>query len=385
MRTTYEAHEAERVETVIIGAGQAGLSVGHHLARRGRTFVILDANERVGDSWRQRWDSLRLFSPARFDGLDGMRFPGSPHDFPTKDEMADYLEAYAARFELPVRGGVRVTSVSRQGDRYLVVGTGVRLEADDVVVAMANYQTPKVPAFAADLDPSIRQMHSSAYRNLGQLRPGGVLVVGAGNSGAEIAIEAVRAGHETWLSGKDVGAVPFDFRSALGRNVFLPVLFRGVFHRLLTLDTPVGRKVRPKALHHAAPLIRTKPNDLAKAGVRRVGRTTGVVAGSPVVEGGQIMDVANVIWCTGYHGGFSWIEVPVFDADGEPLQDRGVVRGEPGLYFVGLHFLYAMSSTMIHGVGRDADHVAEVIARRRRASGGPPVPIELAAHVSSAA
>ena len=382
MRTTYEA---ERTETVVIGAGQAGLSVGYHLARRRRTFVILDANERVGDSWRHRWDSLRLFSPARFDGLDGMRFPASPHDFPTKDEMADYLEAYAARFELPVRSRARVTSVSRNGDRYLVIGNGFRFDADNVVVAMANYQTPKVPAFAADLDPSIRQMHSSAYRNLGQLQSGRVLVVGAGNSGAEIAIEAVRAGHETWLSGKDVGAVPFDLRSALGRHVFLPVLFRGVFHRVLTLDTPVGRKVRPNVLHGATPLIRTKPNDLAKAGVRRVGRTTGVVAGSPVVEGEQIMDVANVIWCTGYRAGFSWVELPVFDADGDPRQDRGVVRGEPGLYFVGLHFLYAMSSTMIHGVGRDADHVAEVIAGRRRASTGLPVSIEPAAHVSSAA
>ena len=385
MRTTYEADEAERVETVIIGAGQTGLSVGYHLARRRRTFVILDANERVGDNWRHRWDSLRLFTPARFDGLDGMPFPGSKHNFPTKDEMADYLEAYAARFELPVRGGVRVTSVSRHGDRYLVVGNGVRFDADNVVVAMANFQEPKVPAFAADLDPSIRQMHSSAYRNLGQLRPGGVLVVGAGNSGAEIAIELVRAGHQTWLSGKDVGAVPFAFGSVLGRNVILPVVARVVFHRVLTLDTPVGRRVRPKALHHAAPLIRTKPNDLAKAGVRRVGRTTGVVAGSPVVEGGQIMDVANVIWCTGYHGGFSWIELPVFDADGEPRQDRGVVRGEPGLYFVGLHWLYAMSSTMIHGVGRDADYVADVIARRRRAGDGLPVPIAMAAHASPAA
>ena len=385
MRTTYEADEAERVETVIIGAGQTGLSVGYHLARRRRTFVILDANERVGDNWRHRWDSLRLFTPARFDGLDGMPFPGSKHNFPTKDEMADYLEAYAARFELPVRGGVRVTSVSRRGDRYLVVGNGGRFDADNVVVAMANFQEPKVPAFAADLDPSIRQMHSSAYRNLGQLRPGGVLVVGAGNSGAEIAIELVRAGHQTWLSGKDVGAVPFAFGSVLGRNVILPVVARVVFHRVLTLDTPVGRRVRPKALHHAAPLIRTKPNDLAKAGVRRVGRTTGVVAGSPVVEGGQIMDVANVIWCTGYHGGFSWIELPVFDADGEPRQDRGVVRGEPGLYFVGLHWLYAMSSTMIHGVGRDADYVADVIARRRRAGDGLPVPIAMAAHASPAA
>ena len=242
MRTTYDVAEAERIETVVIGAGQAGLSVGYHLARRSRSFVILEANARVGDSWRNRWDSLRLFSPARFDGIDGMPFPASPHAFPTKDEMGDYLESYAERFRLPVRTGVRVTSVSRTGKRYLVVANDVRIEADNVVIAMSDYQKPKVPAFAAELDSEIVQMHSSEYRNLRQLRPGGVLIVGAGNSGAEIAIETVRAGHRTFVSGKDVGAVPFDTRSVMGRNVVLPLLFRGVFHRVMTLDSPIGRK-----------------------------------------------------------------------------------------------------------------------------------------------
>lgn len=364
MRTTYDVAEPERIETVVIGAGQAGLSVGYHLARRSRSFVILEANARVGDSWRNRWDSLRLFSPARFDGIDGMPFPASPHAFPTKDEMGDYLESYAERFGLPVRTGVRVTSVSRTGKRYLVVANDVRIEADNVVIAMSDYQKPKVPAFAAELDSEIVQMHSSEYRNLRQLRPGGVLIVGAGNSGAEIAIETVRAGHQTFVSGKDVGAVPFDTRSVMGRNVFLPLLFRGVFHRVMTLDSPIGRKARRKMLHSATPLIRTKPRDMAKAGVQRVGRTTGVVAGRPVIDGGAAIDVANVIWCTGYHAGFSWVDLPVFDAPGEPRHDRGVVRGEPGLFFVGLHFLYAMSSTMIHGVGRDADYIAGVIAGR---------------------
>ena len=360
MRTTYEP---ERIETVVIGAGQAGLSVGYHLARRGRPFVILEANARVGDSWRKRWDSLRLFSPARFDGIDGMPFPASPHAFPTKDEMADYLESYASRFRLPVRTGVRVTSVARAGQRYLIVGEGARIEADNVVIAMSDYQQPRVPSFAAELDGAIVQMHSSAYRNDGQLRRGPVLIVGAGNSGAEIAMDTVRSGHETIVSGKDVGSVPFDTRSVMGRNVFLPLLFRGVFHRVLTLDTPMGRKARPKMMHSATPLIRTKSRDLAKAGVRRVGRTTGAVDGRPVVDG-QPLAVANVIWCTGYHAGFSWVDLPVFDDEGEPMHDRGVVRGETGLYFVGLHFLYAMSSTMIHGVGRDADYIAGVITAR---------------------
>ncbi len=359
-------YEPERVETVIIGAGQAGLSVGYHLARRGKRFVILEANARVGDSWRARWDSLRLFSPARFDGLDGMPFPASPHSFPLKDEMADYLEAYAARFELPVRTGMQVTSLSRSGDRYLVVAGDASFEADNVVVAMANYQWPRIPEFATDLDPSIVQLHSSEYRNLTQLRPGGVLVVGAGNSGADIALEAARGGHETVISGRDVGHVPFKIGSRFARWFVLRPLFRGLFHRVLTIDTPMGRKARPKVIGKGAPLIRVKPNDFVAAGVKRVGRTVGVQDGRPVLEDGRTLDVTNVVWCTGYHPGFSWIELPVFDADGEPLQDRGVARGEPGLYFVGLHFLYAMSSGMIHGVGRDADHVADTIARRPR-------------------
>jgi len=364
MRTTYQYDAPERVETVIIGGGQAGLSVGYHLARRGRRFVILEANARVGDSWRTRWDSLRLFTPARFDALDGMPFPAPPGYFPTKDEMGNYLEAYVERFRLPVRTGARVTRLSRSGNRYLVDASGARFEADHVVIAMANFQKPRVPAFASELDPSIIQMHSVDYRNLSQLRAGGVLVVGAANSGAEIAIETVRGGHETWLSGSDVGAVPFQFDGFLGRTVLTRLMFRGVFHRVMTLSTPIGRRLRPKLLHHAAPLIRTKPNDLAAAGVQRVGRTTGVRDGRAVLADGRVVDAANVVWCTGYDPGFSWIDLPVFDEDGQPRQDRGVVRGESGLYFVGLHFLYAMSSTMIHGVGRDADYVANAIAGR---------------------
>lgn len=354
----------ERIDTVVIGGGQTGLSVGYHLARRGIRFVILDAHERIGDAWRKRWDSLRLFTPAEYNGLDGMPFPGSPDAFPRKDEMADYLEAYAARFKLPVRTGVRVTSVSRVGDRYLVEADGLRIEADHVVVAMGSYQKPRVPAFAGDLDPRIVQMHSTEYRNLDQLRPGGVLIVGAGNSGAEIAIETVRGGHPTWVAGRDVGAVPFRLDSTIARLFLRRLLFRVLFHRVLTISTPVGRRVRAKAAHGVTPLIRTKPNDLARAGVERVGRVAGVQDGRPVLEDGRVVDAGNVIWCTGYHPGFSWIELPVFDDDGEVRHDRGVVRGEPGFYFVGLHWLYAMSSPMVHGVGRDANYVAGVIAER---------------------
>jgi putative flavoprotein involved in K+ transport len=359
-------HDTSRVDTVIVGAGQSGLSVAYYLRRAGVPFVLLEASERVGDSWRRRWDSLRLFTPARYDGLVGMPFPASPHSFPTKNEMADYLAAYAERFALPVRTGVRVDRVTREGDGYLVSSAGHRWEARNVVVAMATYQSPKIPAFAAHLDPTIVQLHSSEYRNPAQLRVGGVLVVGAGNSGAEIAIEVVRSGHETWLSGRDTGHVPFPIDSAVARMI-VPVLFRVVFHRVMTVDTPIGRKARPKALAQGGPLIRQRPKELLAAGVRRVGRTTGVRDGVPQLDDGTVLPVANVIWCTGFRPGMSWLDLPVLDDAGEPTHERGIVTSHPGLYFVGLHFLYALSSTMIHGVARDAERIARVIASRARA------------------
>jgi Pyridine nucleotide-disulphide oxidoreductase len=217
------ASGAEQVETVIIGGGQAGLSVGYHLARRGRRFVILDANQRIGDAWRVRWNSLRLFTPARYNGLPGWPFPAPAWSFPAKDEMAGYLEAYAARFELPVRTGVRVDRLSREGDRYVVAAGKHRYEADHVVVAAGAYQRPRIPAFAAELDPGIVQLHSSQYRDPSQLQEGGVLVVGAANSGAEIALELSRT-HRTWLSGRHPGQEPFRPGSRWFR-LFVPVIW----------------------------------------------------------------------------------------------------------------------------------------------------------------
>jgi putative flavoprotein involved in K+ transport len=344
--------------------------VGHHLKRRGVSFVILDAAERVGDAWRKRWDSLRLFTPAAYDGLPGWRFPAPSHSFPTKDEMADYLETYAQHFKLPVRTGVRVNRVSRQGRRYVVEADGMRFQTDHVVVAMATYQAPRRPDFANDLDPGIVQLHSSEYRNRRQLQPGDVLVVGAGNSGADIAMD-VASSHRTWLSGRHPGHVPFQIESRIARFI-LPVLFRIVFHRILTVDTPMGRRIRPTMISRGAPLIRVKPGDLAAAGVERTPRVEGVRDGKPLLADGRMLDVANVIWCTGFHPGFSWIDLPrpIYDADGEPVHERGIVPDEPGFYFVGLHFLYSASSTMIHGIARDGERIAEVIHKRVRAGTG---------------
>jgi len=349
----------EIFETLVIGGGQAGLSVGYYLKKRGGSFVILDANEQIGGSWRTRtWDSLRLFTPARYDGLPGWSFPAPGWSYPTARETADYLEAYAARFDLPVRTGMAVTRLAKDGDRYVVECGERRFEADRVVVATGFYGKPSVPDFASELDPRIVQMHSSDYKDPSQLNPGGVLLVGAGNSGADIGME-VSATHRTWLSGRDKGQFPLRIEHPL-RRLVVPILWFVASH-VLTVKTPIGRKVRPHVLEDGAPLIRVKSQDLLAAGVERVAKTVGVQDGLPVLEDGRVMDVANVIWCTGFRQDFSWIDVPVFGEDSAPTHERGVAS-EPGLYFVGLDFLYSFTSENVGGVRRDARHIVRHIA-----------------------
>jgi putative flavoprotein involved in K+ transport len=254
----------------------------------------------------------------------------------------------------------------REGDRYVVIAGGRRLEAGHVVIAMASYQRPKVPMFAKDLDPAIVQMKSLDYRRPDQLPPGNVLVVGAANSGAEIALDLVRSGRRVWLSGRNPGEVPFPIENPLTLRVVVPILFRVVFHRIMTVDTPIGRRARPDFMKKGLPLIRTKFAHLRKAGVTLVPRTEGVSDGRPKLADGTALDVASVVWCTGFDIGRQWIDLPVFDERDEPIQHRGIVTSEPGLYFVGPHFLYAASSTMIHGIGRDAERVADTIGERIR-------------------
>lgn len=359
-----DRRESAYVETLVIGGGQSGLAMGYHLSQRGLPYAIVDANDRIGDAWRNRWDSLRLFTPNRLNGLPGMPFPGYHWGFPSKDQMADYLESYARRFGIHVETGVRVERLSRNGDLFVAASGSRRFEADNVVVAMSSWQQPRVPEFASQLDPSIVQLHVAAYRDPGQLQSGGVLLVGAGNSGAEVAMEVART-HDVWLSGPDTGRIPFRPESVAAR-ILMPFIGRIIFHRVLTTSTPLGRKVRPKMVSTGEPLLRVKPKDLAEAGVERVPRVTGVQHGQPQLEDGRRIDVANVIWCTGFHPGFSWIDLPVIEEGmWEPDHHRGVVEKMPGLYFVGLKFLHSVSSEQIHGVGRDADHIADAITARR--------------------
>lgn len=349
---------------IVIGAGQAGLSVAYHLKRRGVGHVILDAASRVGDVWRNRWDSLRLFTPAKFDGLDGYPFPAEKDTFPTKDEMADYLESYVGKFDLPVRSNTRVERLHKAGGRFRAETTGGAYEADRVVIAAASYQKPRLPEFARNLDASVVQMHSHEYRNPAQLPVGPVLLVGAGNSGAEIAMDLART-HEVYLSGRDVGHVPFDIAGFLGRKLLVRLVIRGMFHHVLTMRTPMGRRFRGKMHSHGMPLIRTRPGELERAGILRIGKITGIRDGRAISENGAEVPFSSIIWCTGFHSGFDWIDLPVLDAHGVPRHRFGRSTDVDGLYFAGLHFQYAVSSTMVAGVGRDARRVVDWIAADR--------------------
>ncbi len=350
------------VDTIVIGGGQAGLSVSYHLRELGVEHVVLDAAPRVGDAWRNRWDSLHLFTPARYDGLDGMRFPGDPGAWPSKDAMADYLENYARTFELPVRSGMRVDDLTRgpDGAGFIARCGDETFAARTVVVAMSNYQVPRIPVFAAELSPAIRQLNAGEYRGPDQLLPGRVLLVGAGNSAAEIAKE-LASGHQVTVAGPNTGEVPGSFTSFVSRHVVVHVLNRIVFTHVMSVNTPVGRRARPKVMSKGVPLIRVKSKDLARLGVQRAGRVTGVVDGKPVLDDGTVAEVENIVWCTGFTPGLDWIRMPVLDERGEPRHERGIASDVPGLYFVGLHFLTSMSSAMVHGVGRDAARIAALV------------------------
>jgi putative flavoprotein involved in K+ transport len=354
----------ESIETVIIGAGQAGLATGYHLRRRGRQFLIVDGNARIGDNWRAQWDTLRLYTPMKYDGLPGLPFPGEPWSYPGKDAVAEYLESYAAHFDLPVRTGARVDSLSRNDDGSYLVTTGPdQIRADNVVVATGTFgRTPNLPDFAVDLDPSIRQLHSSEYRRPAQLKDGTVLVVGASHSGTDIAYE-VAATHPTILCGRDPGQIPVRLDSRAAR-VFFPV-FLFVGRHVITRRTPIGRKEMDEIRLHGGPMLRVKRSDLARRGVERVpDRVTGVRDGRPVLGDRRVTDIGTVVWCTGFRQVFDWIKLPVIGADGWPEEMRGVVPAAPGLFFCGLSFQYAFSSMLLPGAGRDAAYVAGRIAAR---------------------
>jgi putative flavoprotein involved in K+ transport len=355
-----------RHAVIVIGAGQAGLAAAHQLGRRGIDFVVLEADDRIGDVWRRRYDSLRLYSPAKYDALPGLAFPLPAHAFPTGRQMGDYLEAYARHHELPVRTGVRVHGLraASDGGGYVVSAGTREYRADQVIVATGGFQRPRVPAFADSLNPAIRQLHSSEYRGPQQLADGPVLVVGLSHSGSDIAYEAATSGHETFVSGTAHGQLPFSVDSRRAR-VAWPLL-RFVASNVLTLATPIGRRMAPKVRRGGGPLLRVRRDDLLGAGVSlRAARTTGADdAGRPMLADGTVVDVANVIWCTGFRPDHGWVRLPIFGADGWPMQRRGVVETAPGIYMLGLPFLFGFTSMLVVGAARDARYVVDRVAAR---------------------
>ena len=354
----------EQIDTVVVGGGQAGLATGYYLSRQERNFIILDAHERPGDSWRKRWDSLRLFTPTSFNHLPGMPFPKPTNRFPSKDEMAHYLESYVDRFQLPILHNTRTDEITRNGDTYLIAATTLCLKAKHVIVATGTYPTPRIPAFASQLDPAIHQLHSIDYRNPSQLGDGSVLVVGAGNSGVEIALDLARE-HPVWLAGRDTGFIPFHFGKfsyEIGAIIFK------VLMQHFTADTTPGRWImhRAKTFTGGHPVVGITAEHLLQAGIQRVPRVVGVSAGLPTLEDGKVLEVTKVIWATGFVRDYRWIKLPIFDANGDPIHHRGVVYREPGLYFVGLPYQSSLLSGLVAGAGADAKYIAKKIAIRAK-------------------
>ena len=338
-------------EIVVIGAGQAGLTMGYYLARQGRRFVILERSDSVASAWRERWESLTLFTPRRYSGLPGLPFSGDPDGYPTRDDVIEYLERYAETFELPIEFNSDVRRLSSEDGR-LVLDDGRTITADQVVVATGPFQKPYVPKLGEDLDPDVWQAHSTGYRRPDDVPEGTVLVVGGGNTGFQIAKE-LSATHKVVLS---VGSrqKPLPQRVA-GRDLFWWLTKTGLIHK--TVESRLGQRLKDRDT-----LIGSSPRGLKRRhGVELKARATGASGRTVQFEDGSELEVDAVIWATGYRPDYSWIDLPIFDSD-ERLSHRRGVTDVPGLYFLGLTWQHTRGSALIGWVKEDAEFVAERIA-----------------------
>jgi putative flavoprotein involved in K+ transport len=340
----------ERYDVVVVGAGQAGLALGHFLAEQGRRFVILDAADSVGSAWRSRWDSLLLFTPRRYDALPGLAFPGAPDGYPTRDEVVAYLERYAAHFRLPIELSSPVRSLRKDGDGFVLEVGEKRILADQVVVATGPFQVPNTPVLSGDLADEVFQMHSAGYRRPADIPEGRVLVVGGGNTGFQIAKE-LAAGRDVHLAiGSRQTPLP---QRLLGRDLFWWLTKLGLLSK--TVESRIGRRARSRDT-----LIGSSPRAVKRWGVevrpravRAEGRTIGFADGSG-------LEVDAVIWATGYRPDHSWIELPIQGDDRRVLHRRGVTE-VPGLYFLGLTWQHTRGSALLGFVGDDAAFMAAQI------------------------
>ena len=328
------------------------------LSKINEDFIIVDKEKQIGDSWRQRWDSLRLFTPSQYDGLPGFPFPAIRGSLPTKDEIADYLLNYANKFSLPVQLNTKVIELRRVSDVYELITSEGKLLADYVIVTTGTNPNAYIPELAKGIDKKIVQIHSSEYKNPKSFPASNTLVVGAGTSGVEIAIE-LSASRPTMLSGRATLHIPdFIFR-------YFGKLYWRFAHNILTLSTPIGRKVRPKILNGGAPLISVSLEDVKEAHVEQLPRLTDIKDGLPQMEDGRVVSVASIVWATGYKPDFSWIKFDVTDKSGWPKTNRGISESSKGLYFVGMIFQYGLTSGLVGGVGRDAAYVVNHLKKMK--------------------
>ena len=343
--------EAADYEVVVVGAGQAGLTIGYYLAGQGRRFAILERSDSVASAWRERWESLTLFTPRRYSGLPGLPFSGDPDGYPRRDEVIEYLEHYAETFELPIEFNSDVRRLSSEGGRFVLDVDGRTITADQVVVATGPFQKPFVPKLAEDLDPEVWQAHSTGYRRPGDVPEGTVLVVGGGNTGFQIAKE-LSSTHTVILS---VGSrqKPLPQRLA-GRDLFWWLTKTRLIHK--TVDSRLGQRLKDRDT-----LIGSSPRELT----RRYGvelKPRAMAASGRVVrfEDGGGGEVDAVIWATGYRPDYSWIDLPIFDSDGRLRHRRGVTD-VPGLSFLGLTWQHTRGSALIGWVKEDAEFIADRI------------------------
>jgi putative flavoprotein involved in K+ transport len=340
----------ERVNTVVIGGGQAGLAVGYYLAQVGKPFVILEAGDDVGWSWRARWDSLKLVTPSQYSGLPGLPFTSAADTYPAKDEVARYLHLYAERFHLPVRLNTRVTKVER-AERYSVTTPSENFTADNVVIATGPFQQPVQPPAHSALSPDVFQIHSSAYRNAGDLPPGDVLVVGGGNSGFQIAEELSRS-RKVYLSrGRKMLHLPQRF---MRKDLFWWL----TKSRMMDVDAESRTGRFFQGFKDA--VIGTSVADLRSRGVELCARVAAAEGDTVSLSDGRSLRVRNVLWATGYNRSYDWLRLPVLDAAGLPVHSRGITT-LPGLYFIGMPWQHTAGSALLGFVGADAAYIVRQI------------------------
>jgi putative flavoprotein involved in K+ transport len=344
-------HTDEYHDVIVVGGGQAGLAIGYFLAQQGRDFAILEAAEEPAAAWRTRWDSLKLFTPARYSSLPGLPFPGDPDSYPGHNDVVAYLTEYARRFTLPVELGRRVRAIRRAGGRYLVEVDGRGYRADQVVVATGPFQVPFVSAIADDLGDDVFQIHSARYRAPAELPDGPVLVVGGGNTGFQIA-EELSATREVHLSiGSRQTPLP---QRILGRDLFWYLEKTAAMRK--SIDTRIGRRLAGRDT-----LIGSNPRSLRKRhGVRMHPRAVGATGHRIRCSDGSELDVSAVIWATGFRSDHSCIYAPIFNDRHKVVHRRGVTDS-PGLYFLGLTWQYTRGSALIGWVGDDAAYIADRI------------------------